>query len=133
VARFIFDHDVSSDIAIHLHFLGHDVVTARTIRQEKATDYQHLLFAAEQTRILVSHNEKHFVLLHGAWHVWSQAWNVTPQHSGILIIPHRKPLVPRWQPASAAQELAQFVDSHPTLSSQAYAWREGAGWTLIQP
>ena len=60
--------------------------------------------------MLVSHNVEHFVLLHDAWRLWSQAWQAAPQHAGILVLPG-------WPAVRVAQELDQFLRSGRPLAN----------------
>jgi hypothetical protein len=131
LARFYFDHNVSGETAVYLRLLGHDVVTARTAHRERAPDYQQLLLATEQDRILVTHNGGDFILLHGAWRLWSAAWNVTSQHSGIVLIPPGISTLPEWRPSPAAQELSRLVASGTSLANELYAWRRATGWEKL--
>ncbi|MBI4494498.1 MAG: DUF5615 family PIN-like protein [Chloroflexi bacterium] len=122
MAEFYLDHDVSVHLAPALAVLGHTIRMARSLGLERAGDQQHLLVAAGQGWILVSHNRKDFRLLHAAWRDWSQAWGVHPIHAGILIIPHGSP-------ADSARLLHEFVLAHtPPLSNELYSFQTSTGW-----
>lgn len=126
--RFYADHNVSTHTASALRRRGHDVTMAREIHQERAADYRQLLVAAEESRILITHNERDFSLLHGAWLLWTAAWAVAPQHSGILSFPQWRPTLQDWDSEDAAEQLTTFVEQHPSLANQLYVWRRGSGW-----
>lgn len=74
MAAFYLDHNVAVQVAHMLRAAGHDIVTARDLGLDHASDDEHLLTAAQQVRILVSHNRADFVLLHTAWQRWTAAW-----------------------------------------------------------
>lgn len=124
MARFYLDQNVSVVTTRSLQVRGHDVLTARDEQSQRAKDDQHLLIAAEQDRILVSHDVADFVLLHGAWLRWSAAWNVAPRHAGILIIPQP----PRLAPLGAASLVDRFVESGVDLSNRLFQWRPPGAW-----
>ncbi len=122
------DHNVALPTATALRIVyGHDIVTARDLGLERADDAVHFLTAAQQGRILITHNAKDFVLLQEAWLLWSVAWGVAPTHAGVLVIPHR------WLPPQAAREIDAFLNDHliHTLTNRLYAWRSGVGWTDV--
>ena len=87
MAHLYLDHNVHLDLADLLTGMGHPTTTARNERMELATDDAHLLLTTRSHRILVSHNNKDFLLLHNAWGRWSQALCVPQAHAGILIVP----------------------------------------------
>jgi hypothetical protein len=82
---------------------GHDAVVAQTLGLEAAADEEHLLLAADRRWTLVTHNKRDFVLLHGAWRVWTVAWDVKRSHHGIVIIPTA------WNTDRAAAQLAELA------------------------
>lgn len=127
MADWYFDHNVSQPLAALLRLRNHTVVTARDISLETAGDQQHLLVAGQRGLILVTHNVKDFRLLHGAWLTWSNAWGVTPTHSGILIIPGR------WEDERAARELEDFISQSHDLATACYEWRPRRGWQQRPP
>lgn len=131
LARFYLDHDVSRQTAEALRHLGHDVVTVRELERERAPDERHLFSAHEQDRILVSHNEADFVLLHGAWLMLSVAWKIDRPHRGILIIPQWSPARSQWDAVRVAHEISRFVQSRPVLRNEMYVLR-GSAWTVVQ-
>jgi hypothetical protein len=131
LARFYTDHDVSSHTAAALRRHGHDVITTRELHGERAPDYRQLLTASEQDRILVTHDERDYALLHGAWLLWSSVWQVVAQHSGVLIIPQWVPPFTEWEAEGAATQLTAFVQAHLSLANELYLWRRDAGWRHI--
>ena len=125
MADFHFDHNISVRIAAPLRRFGHTAVTAGELRLPGATDDEHLLVAAERRSVLVSHNRKDFILLHGAWRRWSTAWGVVHPHAGILTVAQ---LNPTWVPR-IAQEIAGSVTSNPPRANMLSTWRPVSGWT----
>jgi hypothetical protein len=113
VTDWYFDHNVSQPLAALMRLGNHMVITARDIGLDAAGDQRHLLVAAQRGLILVTHNVKDFRPLHDAWLTWSNAWSVTPTHTGILIIPGR------WEDERAAQELEDFIAQDNDLETGA--------------
>jgi hypothetical protein len=137
VAAFYLDHDVGHEVALLLRGAGHDATTAQQSGLRAATDDEHFLTAAEQARILVTHNGRDYLLLHRAWLRWSMAWRVTREHAGILLIP-QPPMLPIDE---AARDLSSFAGSGRPLTNELYRrrppglrpawerWRPGDRWT----
>ncbi len=123
MADLYIDHNVALHIAQALRRHGHNVATVPELRAERAKDDEQLLVAAQQGRILVTHDVKDFRLLHDAWRRWSRAWRIAPQHSGILIIPQ----APQWSFEQAAQEVDQFLRTGQPLPNELYEWRSTSG------
>ena len=123
MAALYIDADVAEDVAILLRQDGHYAVTFRGIRQQEARDDDQLLTAAQRLWILVTHNWKHFPLLHDAWRNWGRAWRVdpAPRHRGILILPHAAP-------ALSVQRLNDLLRSNQPLDNELYRWFPSRGW-----
>jgi Domain of unknown function (DUF5615) len=124
VAAFYLDSDVSVRLAPWLRVAGHDAVTSGDQGHRQATDDEQLLIAAQQGRIVLTHNRKDFVLLHDAWRRWPLAWGFPAQaHNGILVLDQH-----------SERELAAVVDEFVTMSatvvlgSALYWWRHRSGW-----
>jgi Domain of unknown function (DUF5615) len=110
VARFYLDHDVSLRLALLLRAAGHDTTTAQEAGLSHASDDAQLLAAAQQQRILVTHNRKDYVLLHDAWRRWPVAWGtLAPPHAGILVLDHR----PERELAAAVETFIAAVHHDP--------------------
>jgi len=121
VAAFYIDHDVANEVGRLLRGDGHDVVTVRELGTTRAGDDEHLLAAAQAGRTLLSHNRKDFLLLHGAWQRWSQAWSAASTHSGILLLPQMRPL-------DAVDALADLLRSAEPLENALFEYRSQR-WT----
>lgn len=127
MGTFYTDHNFSQRISEHL--TEHIVYTARQHNKEQADDSEHLLFAATNEWTLVTHNIKDFLLLHQAWRLWSQAWGVTPKHSGILAL---DPSL-RGNPAPVlAEALQRLALASVSFENQFYRWRPGT-WEHWEP
>ena len=124
MARLYLDSDVSVRLAPLLQAAGHDAVTAANQGRRRATDEEQLLAAAQQGRILVTHNRKDFVLLHAAWQRWPTAWGVSaPAHAGILVLDQaREPEL------TVALATLLAVTPPVPLSNALYWWRFLGGW-----
>jgi hypothetical protein len=124
VARLYLDSDVSRWLAPLLRAAGHDATTAHAEGRRGASDDEQLLFAAQEGRVLLTHNRADFVLLHGAWRRWPAAWGVAaPAHPGILVLDHRPE-------AELVGVVDAFVGGTPPapLVGALYWWRGGSGW-----
>ena len=123
MADFYLDHDVAIRVAPALRDLGHTAITPRDLGTERANDADHLLGAATDSRVLVTHNAKDFMLLHHAWELWQTAWLVAAPHSGILVLPHGTL-------ADNVQRLVAFVGTpRAPIAGQLHRWQSG-GWTM---
>jgi hypothetical protein len=107
---FYIDNDVSRAVAPLLREAGHDAVSAENLRLDRAGDEEHVLVAAEQRRVFITHNERDFLLLHDAWRRWTTAWHMSQQHAGIVVVPQGRRYGVDWsaqQIASAAADLVR--------------------------
>ncbi len=115
------DHNIARDTGVFLQALGHDVSTAQRGGLSRAGDDEHLLVAAQQGRVVVTHNRSDFYLLHDAWRRWSDAWGINFRHAGILVMSP-------WQPQASARELDKFLRSGVSLLNELYDWKPSRGW-----
>jgi uncharacterized protein with PIN domain len=91
VARLYLDSDVSRWLALPLRATGHDAITAHAVGLRNAADEEQLLFAAQEARVLLTHNRDDFAMLHRAWLAWPAALRVAaPAHSGVLVLDHAR-------------------------------------------
>jgi hypothetical protein len=105
-----------------LRQFGHAVITSRDIGMRYSDDAEHLLYAADHSRILVT-RDNDFLGLHVAWHLWPRAWGVLPppQHAGILIIPSQ------WRGIQAAREIETFLLRGPLPTNVLYRYEVPSG------
>jgi hypothetical protein len=122
VAELYADRNIRGDVRLSLRALGHVVTTTDDLRLERATDDVQLLTAAERGWILLTNNERDFVLLHDAWHLWSAAWGVAPQHAGI-VIPKQG-----WSMERATTELGRLLETGVSFTNALYQWHGALGW-----
>ena len=61
--RFLFDHDVATDVAMVLRQHGHDVIELRTVLPPTTSDKDVWAHACIDGRIMVSCNRAHFLAL----------------------------------------------------------------------
>jgi hypothetical protein len=89
VADFYLDENVAERLADELRSLGHDAASTTQLGNKGRSDPRQLDVAMDLNRILVTHNEADFVMLHEAWQAWSVRWGVVgiALHPGILVIP----------------------------------------------
>ncbi|MDP9364283.1 MAG: DUF5615 family PIN-like protein [Chloroflexota bacterium] len=119
------DHNVSLRLTDRLRTRGFAVTTTRDLGLERATDAQQVLVAAERGWLLLTHNERDYVLLFDAWRRWSEAWRVFPRHAGIVVLPQREPAVTEALFLALVAETPDFVGS-------LYRWHSGRGWSRFE-
>lgn len=126
MASFYLDRSLAADVADALRTHGH--AATRTPLTHNAPDYEHLLCAAQQQWVLVTHNGRDFRLLYGAWQAWPPALGVTGwvAHAGMLVPPQDQ----RWAAARIAEEIHALVSTTPVLTNAFYEWRPSTGWAL---
>lgn len=125
MALFYIDQD-SLGIAQQLRADGHQVTTAHERSLETAFDEEHLLLAVQHNEILITHNGKDFRMLHRAWLLWLRAWDVRPEHHGILVLEQIRP------PERLAQEVNALLSTRPVLTNSLFQWRRSSGWERYQ-
>ena len=137
MVAYYLDNDVGQELAALLGAYGEDVTTAAREGLRSASDDEHLLRAAGQERLPVTHNRRDFLLLHQAWLRWSTAWGVQRSHAGILVIPQP----PELTVVRAARDLTRFCQSGRYLGNGLFLrkfggrratweqWRIGLGRT----
>ena len=125
MAAFSLDENVAVAIAPALRGLGHVATTAEEERRLGASDSIQLLHAADRRWTLITHNRRDYRLLHDAWLLWTNAWNVDRDQSGIIVIEQRLA-----QPASEITDVIHtFVRDLPTpIGNALYDRRLGVGW-----
>lgn len=128
MADFFLDNNVAVDLAVRLRHLGHTAVTARDHGTPHANDNEHLLTAALNGWILVTHDRKDFIELHRAWCNWLRQFGVSVTHSGILVIPQ----VPPPQRDRLAREIDTLVRRQAVLENTLHTWSPAGGWRRIQ-
>lgn len=87
------DENVADGLGAALRARGLDLLTTTEAERKGATDPQQLLFALDTDRLLVTHNNADFRMLHEALVIWAGRWGVLDRvrHRGILIIDQGKP------------------------------------------
>ena len=103
---------------------------ARVLGREGSTDDEQLLVASQDGRILVTHSEQDFILLHYTWQRWAAAWGVTAQHAGILIVPQGRRHGIKWAADAISQAVTMtFEECEPVASiSQQSSERPTRSW-----
>lgn len=119
--RLYLDSDVGVQAAELLRAGSHDVLRAWEVHLDKASDDAQLLFAAQEQRILVTHNRTDFLLLHSAWRRRSTAWQSDQPHTGVLI-------VPQYAPVRMARLVHDFLSAELSSANQLYRYRVNQPW-----
>jgi hypothetical protein len=75
-------------LAVSLRGHGFDAVTTTQLGRKGSSDPRQLKYASETARVLVTHNNRDYRMLHEALVLWAEEWGVLDRrrHSGILII-----------------------------------------------
>ena len=110
------DEDVSHHIGTRLEITGHTIYTTYQQGRAETSDGGQLLYAATYVWTIVSHNREDFELLHDAWLRWTQAWSLSSQHPGILVISQR---VSNHDNATVIDTL---LSAHPNLDNQLFGY-----------
>ncbi len=78
MARFYSNENIAAQVVAELRRLGHDVLTSLDAGKSNAAvpDTEVLAFAVAESRILLSHNRRHFLRLHQ---------HRTENHAGIVL------------------------------------------------
>lgn len=128
MAEYLLDHDVSRRFATLLIAHGQVAKSARDERLERSDDGAILLFAAQRSQVLLTHNGRDFWLLHRSWHRWAGAWQVTPfpRHAGIIVLPQRTHLPPEL----LTPHVVELLGRQPDLTNRLYEWTVARGWVL---
>jgi len=123
------DEDVTERLTEALLRLGLDVTSVSRLGNKGLKDYEQLLIAAGLNRTLLTYNTEDFELLHGAWRMWSRAWNATTaaRHAGILLIHSSKGItVP-----DIATAVHRFASNPPPMDNRLFAWTSDRDWHEI--
>ena len=130
MARFYLDENVAEALVAALGQLKHEAVSTTQMGRNGARDPQQLNTAVDLDRILVTHNEADFRLLHEAWRSWSSRWGVTTSanHPGILVLPQ---IVGLSVPAMAV-ELHALVTTQDSVANQLLIRSRSGAWVEDQ-
>lgn len=107
---------------------GYDITYAREQGLERASDAAHLLHAATQHRVLLTHNERDFLLLHQAWMLWSRSWKIAPSHAGVIALPQQE----RWSPRRALDEIEMILTATQSIVNEFWRWKASRGWHIYE-
>lgn len=77
--RLYLDAHIKARLAEDLQATGFDALTAQDVGKERATDEEHLIFATQESRAILTFNIRHFAPLHQQW---TAAGRV---HAGIIV------------------------------------------------
>jgi hypothetical protein len=120
------DEDIKYDAVALLQMRGHGVVHARD-HSKGSTDGAQLLVAARAGWIVVTCNQRDFLLLHDAWLRWSHDWGVKPEHSGILLVRNH------WSAAQVTERVHDFFATPRPISNHLYRWINEQAWVQQPP
>ena len=128
MALIYLDEDVSRECGEIMFGHGHNVVRAREIGHHSMPDTDHLRYAAESGRILVTYNRSDYEALHRLW-LALNSWGVMARsHSGILTTWGQIPAV-TW-----ANLVNDFLAQNSITENLMWRWRrqqqewEPVGW-----
>ena len=123
---FYLDENVSEALVDLLKAFGHGVVSTAQLGNKGVSDVGQLLLAARMGRILVTHNHRHFAMLHEAWLAFAAEWNppVMPIHPGILVVPDSGIV----DLTVTARAIDQAISGLGPMENRLLVWRPAAGW-----
>ncbi len=128
MARLYLDEDTSTQLVTALQLRGHNITHTRLVGRTAASDYDQLLYATQQERIIVTHNRRDFAMLGDAWRQWSHAWGLpSMRHASILALQQ----APRQTLAPTIDELL-IVRPDLADGNLVFYWREETGWRLYR-
>ena len=118
MARFYTNENIPLQVVTELRRLGHDVLTSLDAGTANAAvpDSEVLAFAAADSRILLSHNRRHFLALHR---------NRTADHPGIVVCT----VDPDF--ARLAQRIHETVATVSEMFNQLMRVNRPGGWTPV--
>ena len=123
MADFYSDSHVSYDMLDLVEAIGHTVVRSQSIGLRDAGDHEHLWYAAQHRRIVIS-SDTGFTTLHRMWLFFARVWNVDVHHGGTLIIPNKS----RMGIESASQAIDAFVRQRPDVVDRCFTLRIDGSW-----
>jgi hypothetical protein len=123
MALLYLDECLAGSLPALIRALGHDVLGTIAAGRRSRPDFDQLLYAHQQRRILVTHNVPDFAVLHGAWLAWGNDWmgRAAPQHAGIIGLERRKP-------PDLASILGTFLSGNRYYANEMYRWTFAHGW-----
>jgi hypothetical protein len=125
VTHIYLDNDVAFPLATLLRSRGHEVTTTLDLGRTQARDHLQLLIAAHNSWLFVTHNRRDFILLHDAWRLWSEYWQIAPRHGGIAIVPQSQ----QWTIREMSRHLDILLAGGYPLANEIYQWQEQGNWT----
>ncbi len=122
MAIFYLDENISQRLVPFLNVAGHVAITARGQFAERTPDDAHLFLCRQRRWFLVTHNGRHFQLMHDTLHRWARAWGAMDLPAGILVTPD----------GLGTREEASLLDIFaacelPT-ADMLYAWTPHGAW-----
>ena len=128
MARLYLDENVAVRAIPLLAMHGHEAIWSRLVMPSGTSDHHHVTTAKMADRIIVTHDGKHFLLLHRAWHEWFAMFGNPPlaSHAGIIFIPQ-----PPTVSIERAVDLIADLLGRPgtrTLANRFLSWTSRSGW-----
>jgi hypothetical protein len=129
VASLLLDEDVSEKNLDPLQARGHISTSIGKLGRKGINDALQLLFAAQPNYIFVTHNAKHYILLHEAWTASARAWNATPiaRHAGIIVIYTSRGLTP----TDIADAIDRLISTRASIENRLHTWSLADGWQQV--
>lgn len=128
MARLYLDENVAVRTIRLMAVYGHDAVWSRSVKPSGTSDHHHVATATLDNRVIVTHNGKHFLLLHRAWHEWFDTFGNPPlaSHAGMIFVP-QPPII---STDVAVELIAELLDDPRagTLANRFLSWTTRSGW-----
>jgi hypothetical protein len=123
MADFYSDSHVSFDMLGLIEIAGHTVVKSQAVGLRDAEDHEHLWYAAQHQRIVIS-SDTGFAIWYRMWLFFARAWKADVHHAGILIIPSKS----RFGVESATQAIDSYVRDQSDLTDQCFMLLTNGSW-----
>ena len=109
--RFLLDEGINPKVSTHADELGIDVASVHEIRRLGLTDWEQLLLAADDGRILVTRNRA------DSLHCSAELFRAGQRHRGVLIVPWS---LANERPAAIAHALKRWATAHADAGADGF-------------
>ena len=109
--RFLLDEGIHPKVSAHADELGIDVTSVHEIRRLGLSDWEQLLLAADDGRVLVTRNRA------DSLHCTAELFRAGQKHRGVLIVPWS---LTNERPAAIAQALRRWANAHSEAGSDGF-------------
>ena len=109
--RFLLDEGINPKVSTHADELGIDVASVHEIRRVGLTDWEQLLLAADDGRVLVTRNRA------DSLHCTAELFRAGQRHRGVLIVPWS---LANERPSAIAHALKRWANAHADAGADGF-------------